>query len=321
MSHVTVSRILTGKAHLHNAKTVERVQQVAREMGYRPNVLAQSMQTGKTRMIGVVMREAHGSWFSEIQNGIHQELIGAGYLPLTLTLYSTGPDGRELLDHMLNRRVEGVILWEATEQMVADVTAARVPLATLDAPNACAADFDFVGTDDRLGVELAARHLLELGHRRFASETYENLPTAIDRRDAFAAAVARVPGTSCVACTCPPVRERLTSSIEAALTAEERPTAIFAGSDRIALAVYEVADALGMRVPDDLSVVGYADLDFASLVKPPLTTVRQDPEEIGRRAAALLLDRVEGRVTDSKPRRIRLEPELMVRGSTAPPSA
>lgn len=318
VSHVTVSRILGGKACLHNVKTVKRIHQVAREMGYRPNILAQSMQTGKTRMVGVVMREAHGSWFSEIQNGIHQELIDAEYLPLTLTLHPDGPPGSELLDHMLNRRVEGVILWEATEEMVADVVTAGVPLATLDTPNECAAEFDFVGTDERTGAELAAQHLLELGHRRFATETYEGLTTATERCHAFAASVAQIPGTSCTACTCPyTAKDKLKSSIGKALTSQERPTAIFAGSDKIAVAVYEVAATLGISIPRDLSVVGYANLDFAALVSPPLTTIRQDPQEIGKRAASLLLDRIEGSVIDCRPRRIRLEPDLVVRGSTA----
>ena len=103
------------------------------------------------------------------------------------------------------------------------------------------------------------------------------------------------------------------------LSQEPRPTAVFAVTDHEALFLYEAAAELGLRIPEDVSVVGFADLDFAASLQPPLTTVRQQPKEIGRRAAQLILDRLDGDFKDSSPTTVRVGAELIVRGSTAPP--
>jgi DNA-binding LacI/PurR family transcriptional regulator len=108
---------------------------------------------------------------------------------------------------------------------------------------------------------------------------------------------------------------RLTNQL---LDAKPRPTAIFLAQDHLAAGVYAAANGRGLRVPEDLSVVGFADLAHAAWMQPPLTTVRQDPEAIGRRAASLLVRRLEGTTTEDTTR-VRLAPDLVVRASSAPP--
>ena len=318
VSHMTVSRILSGKAELHSAKTVERVRKAAAEMGYRPNLVAQSMQTGHTRMIGVILRASHGSWFSDLQCGIHDHLVARGYLPITLEMSSDAERNAELLQHMLGRRVEGLVLWHFSDTVMEESLLADLPVVMIDTPDPRGESFDFVGTDDVLGGRLAADHLLELGHRHAATVSFEMLSTMRDRSGAFSGAMRAADGGTCRDVTLRDHGDQAVSaSIRELLSDASIPTAIFAGSDRIAWLAIREAKAMGLSVPDDLSVVGYADLDFAEMITPPLTTIRQAPAGIGGQAADLLLDRVESGEAAGEPQRILLKPELVVRESTA----
>jgi LacI family transcriptional regulator, galactose operon repressor len=103
------------------------------------------------------------------------------------------------------------------------------------------------------------------------------------------------------------------------LTSDLKPTAVFAVSDHEAMFIYQAATELGMKIPDDLSVIGFADLDFAASLDPPLTTMRQKPQQIGRLAAKLIMDRIDGTMSDTDPTTIKVDAELIVRGSTAAP--
>ncbi|HEX6961945.1 MAG TPA: substrate-binding domain-containing protein, partial [Lacipirellula sp.] len=105
------------------------------------------------------------------------------------------------------------------------------------------------------------------------------------------------------------------------LTQDPRPTAVFAVTDHEALFLYEAAAALGLKIPQDVSIVGFADLDFAATLRPPLTTMRQRPREIGRRAAQQILDRLDGDAADDPPSVIKVGADLILRKSTAPPSS
>lgn len=319
VSHMTVSRILTGKADLHSPKTVALVRKVADEMGYRPNLVAQSMQTGHTRMIGVVLRSSHGSWFSDIQCGIHDRLVERGYLPLTLEMSGDREQNAKRLNHMLDRRVEGLILWYGGEDVLEESLRAKLPVVTIDTPPPETAQLDFVGTDDTLGGRLAAEHLLDLGHRRVAAIAFEELPTMRERREAFRAAVESVESAGCqeVAVTGHD-NDVARGLIKELLSQDSRPTAVFAATDKLAWLVISEAHAMGLSVPEDLSVVGYADLDFAEMITPALTTVRQAPTEIGQRASDLLLNRIEAKDEPERPEYVLLKPELVVRQSTAP---
>jgi len=321
VSHMTVSRILTGKADLHSTETVARVRKAAAEMGYRPNVLAQSMQSGRTRMIGVVVRASHGSWFSDLQGGIHDHLVARGYLPLTLEMSDDSARNMNLLHHMLGRRVEGLVLWHFCEDVMKESVRAGLPVVMVDTPHPRGKRFDFVGTDDALGGRLAAEHLLGLGHRRVAVVSFKNLSTMRSRRTAFSDAIRGVSGAGCRNVTLADQGdEGMRTAIRKVLSARTPPTAVFAGADRIAWMVMREARVMGLNVPEALSVVGYADLDFAEMITPPLTTIRQSPRQIGSRAADLLLDRIETGTPIGDPREVLLKPTLVIRESTAPPS-
>jgi LacI family transcriptional regulator len=180
-------------------------------------------------------------------------------------------------------------------------------------------DLDFIGTDDTQGGRLAAEHLLGLGHRRLAHLAAPPADsTARNRKAGFDAAVSKVVGARAKTVDeeswlVDPV------AVRELLMHPDRPTAIFCDSDMMVLSVYTAARQTALRIPEDLSVVGFADLHFSASLYPGLTTVRQHPREIGRRAARLALDRIEGRCDSDDPVVVRLEPELIERGSTDEP--
>jgi len=175
---------------------------------------------------------------------------------------------------------------------------------------------DHVGTDEELGGRLVAEHLLALGHRKFAHLTWPNWPGSVARRrEAFVKAVEKGGGECKIY---EGVREQQSNLARELLKPAGRPTAVFAATDLMAMKVYAAAAEYGLKIPDDLSVVGYADFPFAEDLVPALTTVRQDPYQIGCVAAQILLDRILERTDSAEPRKIRLKPEPIIRKSTGP---
>jgi LacI family transcriptional regulator len=195
----------------------------------------------------------------------------------------------------------------------------RVPVAVIDHYSTVA---DSVETDEEQAATVVAEHLLKLGHRRIACISSREAPSqtwAVRRRGSFEQAVKK--------CADAEVRswrlnEQGSNGLEIAreiLTSDLKPTAAFAVSDHEAMFIYQAAAELSMKIPRDLSVVGFADLDFAASLDPPLTTMRQKPQQIGRLAAKLIMDRIDGSMSDSDPTTIKVDAELIVRGSTAAP--
>jgi len=184
---------------------------------------------------------------------------------------------------------------------------------------------DSVETDEEQATAVVAKHLLDLGHRRIACLSSRETPTqtwAVKRRTCFEQAVAKCPGARVKSWR---LNEQGTNGLEIArelLRDELAPTAVFAVSDHEANFVHRAAAELGRRIPEDLSLVGFADLDFAATMDPPLTTMRQKPYQIGLLAAELIMDRIAGEIDDAEdPTTIKVDAELVVRESTAPPPA
>jgi LacI family transcriptional regulator len=320
VSVITASRAICGRGNVA-AATRERVLAVAKRLKYRPNRLASAVLGGRSKTVGVMV--PIGSWFqAQIIRGIHDTLSEHAYLPI-VHFHGNGPgairDGDELtfLHRLIEHRVDGLIFFPSdesvTQNYLEEVWERGLPLVAVDRRLA-RTNADFSGTDDKAGGRMVAEWLVSLGHRRIAHITGEPwVSTYVDRRRGFEEIIRAEAGLSyrCVECAksdCEAVARDI-------LTAPDRPTAIFAASDRMATHVYAAADAAGLRIGSDLSVVGFADLIEAGELRPRLTTVRQNAVEIGANAARLLLDRLESRSPTGKPRTIRLMPELVIRDS------
>lgn len=325
VSKMTVSRALRGEGVVAPA-TLARVRQVAKRLKYRPNRLMRAVHTGRSRTVGVMI-DPWTSFHSGVLEGIHEALAAHDCLPilhyprLSVDVDLGKRDQREqaYLHRLLDQRVDGIIFWPTDETVpdlyLQEVWDRGVPLVAVDRQMP-ATHADFSGTDDVAGGRLAAEHLLGLGHRRLAFIGEAKLATFADRQRAFEARVGEERGASCAVRMC-----RHSDSLKVAhelLALRQRPTAIFCATDWMAHGVYVAAAARNLAIGSDLSVVGFADLREASMLIPPLTTIRQDSQAIGRAAVDLLMDRIEGRVKSTRPRAVRQQPSLVVRKSTGP---
>jgi LacI family transcriptional regulator len=328
VSVATVSRILNrGEGDLFAPETVKRVFETAEKMAYRPNLLMRAVLTGRTKTIGVLVPNKD-RFYTDIIRGIHDKLIEQDYA-LMLSWNDEDmpmPDSQRELDlihRMIDRRVDGIIL-RPTHDNVSDmyfneVWERDIPLVTVDR-DLSSVHCDFAGTDDVAGGRVAAEHLLELGHRRLGHlAAPASVSTGRDRRQGFEQAIAEFDEEAHCLTIGTKGFHRVYSEAMKLLAITPRVTAVFCASDRAAMEVYKAAADSGLRIPEDLSVVGFADLPVAEMLKPGLTTIRQLPEQIGAEAARLLLARLEGELTEEEPCKTRLIPELILRESTASP--
>jgi LacI family transcriptional regulator len=333
VSLAAASRILRGDRERFGEETCRRVLEASRQLGWRRNLLVSGMQTGRTQTIGVMIPPYDSFWVS-VLSGIHDTLGASDYLPITVWIGSLGDmphfekdeaDGLRQINRLLDRRVDGLIMWPpfslAYYHHFPEFVERRVPVAVIDHYSTVA---DSVETDEVQATAVVADHLLGLGHRRIACLSSRETPSqtwAVRRRSSFEEAIRRFPNATVKSWRLNPQGTNGREVARQLLTDELRPTAVFAASDHEAAFVHDAAVERGMKIPDDLSIVGFADLDFAATMDPPLTTMRQKPHEIGRLAAKLIMDRIDGLVADSdEPTTIKVAADLIIRSSTAPPS-
>jgi LacI family transcriptional regulator len=322
-SFQTVSRVLNGKAHLHKAATVRKIEKVAEEMGYVPNLFAKGMQSGKTYSIGLIIDPFVDHFTEEIFRGAHDELMKRNYLPILLMHRQDGQD-EQLVQRLAERRVEGLIIRpyaERMEEVSAAIEQHHLPVVSVDYALTSEKKFDFVGTADEHGGQLAAEHLLELGHRKIAC-LFTDIESLMLRKRGFEYAVSKGPeGSEMVELEGWDFEsdEVYREKIKVLLSGDDAPTAIFAGGDFMLPTIYRAAHEMDVRIPDDLSVIGFGDEDFSEYMIPPATTLHQDAYEIGIQAAQLVIDRVENKERKVPVRQLRFEPHLLTRESTTPP--
>ncbi|SDK96618.1 transcriptional regulator, LacI family [Cryobacterium psychrotolerans] len=317
VSHQTVSRVLNNHPSI-KASTKARVLQVMEELQYRPNRAARALSRGRSRTIGILSASSDqygpASSIAAIQNAARE----AGYYVNTANLASGDRASiEEALNHLMLQAVEGIVVI-APQVRVFDVLAQLsidVPYVTLQSTGRL--DDHALSVDQIAGARLATRHLIDLGHRNIyhlagpqdwieAEARMRGFLDEMGARD--------VPTTA-------PILGDWTADFGyhagRELLRVRDFTAIFSSNDQMALGLIHAAREAGLDVPGDLSVVGFDDIPEAAHFWPPLTTVRQDFPELGRRCIALLLRSLGGEA-EGYPGTI--VPELIVRASTAPPS-
>src|SRR5262245_52845645 len=308
VSLAAASRILRGDRERFGEETCRRVLEASRELGWRRNLLVNGMQTGRTRTVGVMIPPFDSFWVS-VLSGIHDTLSSSDYLPITIWTGNLSQmpffekdevEGLQVINRLLDRRVDGLIMWppfsEAYYHHFPEFVERRVPVAVIDHYSTVA---DSVETDEEQAARVVADHLLGLGHRRIACLSSRETPAqtwALRRRGSFEEAIKRHKGATIKSWKLNPLGSNGLEIAREILRDDLRPTAVFAVSDHEAMFVHQAAGELGLKVPRDLSIVGFADLDFAATMEPPLTTMRQKPYKIGSLAARLILDRIDGDV-------------------------
>jgi DNA-binding LacI/PurR family transcriptional regulator len=323
VSVATASRALNGK-QVVNTQTRDRILAVMEELGFKPSPAARRLSLGRTLTVGVVVSFLTRPQAAERLRGVDAVLTDSEF---DLVIYNV--ESVQKRDHYLgslagSQRTDGLVVMSLPPpaEAVPALGHAPVPVVFIDVHTPSVAQIPRVIGDDGAGGALAARHLLGLGHRRIAFigdalESPFGFTSSRDREKGLATELAAagidIPhewiGHGAHG------RYEARELARRMLTADWRPTAIFAASDTQALGVIAAARELGLHVPDDLSVVGYDDIEAADYVG--LTTVRQQLFESGRRGAEMLLAEIEHR--SEQPPVARLTPDLVVRATTAPP--
>lgn len=305
-----------------NAATVARVLAAAEALGYRPNALAQGLKGNRTMTVGMLVPDLTNPLFPPIVRGIEDRLTAAGSTLLVANTDNDVVKERAILDVMARRRVDGLILATALRQhaLLEEMVRQGYPVVlvnrTADHP-----PLPSVGGDDHVGIGLALRHLVGLGHTRIAHIAGpRHVSTGLTRHQSFLtwmdAVELPVDPELIVYCSWF-TQQAGAEAFRELLSREVDFTAVVAANDLVALGCYDVAAEQGIAIPTDVSVVGYNDMPFTDRFDPPLTSVRIPHYDIGVRAAELMLDQIED--PGGPGMSLRLPPELRVRGSTGPP--
>ncbi|MFJ9723904.1 LacI family DNA-binding transcriptional regulator [Streptomyces sp. NPDC101209] len=317
VSKSLVSLVLRGSEQVRPEKR-EAVLRAVRQLGYRPNAAARSLSEQRTRTVGVLLDDLRNPWFVELLDGLNSLLHAAGLHMLLADARLNRRTGQDLTGPFLDLGVDGLVVVGTLPDLAAlGAVAERIPVVVAGAREAAPAGVDVVAGDDELGARLVTEHLIGLGHRRIAHIAGYGAVGGLRRRS-FEAAM-REHGLADLAVVEPSdmTEEGGYRTTVRLLSRPERPTAVFAVNDIASVGALSAAEELGLRVPHDVSVVGYDNTSISRLRHVWLTTVDGAGHEVGRRAARCLLDRFE---RPGGAGRLHLAaPALEIRGTTAAP--
>lgn len=314
----SVSHVLNSTRHVSD-EVRQRIEDAMRDLAYVPSAVARSLRHNTTHTVGIMLPNNSNPYFAELIHSIEDRCYKAGY---NVVLCNSDDDPVKqgvYLRVLMEKRVDGLIVMSSgdTPDLPGLLSGLKVPLVLVDRQWA-SLECDTVSSDHRMGGYLATQHLIELGHRRIACITGpqhlapSRLRTA-GWREALLAAGLDTEELAIGDFTSQGGHDVTMRLLQSA----KRPQAIFACNDLMAIGALCAAHALGLSVPEDLSVVGFDDIELAAFMSPPLTTVAQPKIRIGEVATELLFERLNQ--VRTTPCKIALQPSLCVRASSAPP--
>jgi len=316
----TASRALNPEtAGMISPDVVARIAEAASRLGYRRDLLAASLRTSRTRLVGTLVPDLANPVFAPILAGVEAALAERRYAVLVAHARND-ESGLELVDGLVARRVEGLILAtaHARDPVLARCIELGLPTVLVNRADP-EGRLSAVTPDDREGMRLAVRRLVDLGHRCIGHIAGpQDVSTGLLRAEGFRSAMAEAgltPGPVVQADAY--TREAGEAAAERLLARQGGLTAIAAANDLLALGALRALAARGLSCPEDISITGHNDMPLVDMVQPPLTTIRIFHDRIGREGARLLLDRIAR--PDAPPVQIRTSPELIVRASSAAP--
>lgn len=324
VSQSTVSRVLNNKStHLISQQTIEAVRAAAAELGYRPNPIARALRLQRTHLLGLIVREIADPFFAEFIDELSKQAHVLGYQVLLGHAHGDAQEGLAVTELFSDQHCDGILVLgdlrddeAALQEMLRDH-----PAVVALCRGSARAAIPTINTNNSQGMRLVLDHLVGLGHRRLAFLDGGWLGDIRERRETFAAILAdynlELPDAW--------VQAEVNNSeggyraMQAVLALPERPTAVIASDDLMAIGALRAVTDAGLQVPRDISLVGFDDIIISRYLSPALTTVRQPVKEMCREALRIMLEMVNGQ--DVAENLVQLSPKLIVRESTGPPPA
>lgn len=329
VSRATVSYVINGQTNGKvsiSQETVDRVLQAVVDLGYEPDAGAQALRTGTTKTIGLIIPDLHNPHFWENADGVEQAARAAGYRLLLSSTDLNAQYGEEIFKDLSGRRIDALILIGVAVDQSPEAQATLTRSISRNLPIVEVSDrvradsmVDSIVSDYRSATMEAMAHLFSLGHQRIGLVYgVATADLAVDRLEPYREAIAShgLPVDDELIVNCGPNLEDGYQAALRLLQLEHPPTAIVAINDLLAHSVLRAAGDLGLRVPQDFSLVGFDDIPAARYLVPRLTTVSKDAVRAGREAVCLALSRIED---PSRPSRVvRIPSQFVVRESTGP---
>ena len=320
VSHTTVSRALNNKSRIRN-ETKEKILCLARELNYRPNFIARSLVMKRTKTLGLVITTITNPFYTELAQGIETTAIGLGYNIILCSTHNDLSIEKKYVDMLRSKGVDGIIFTSAHmgDPNIAELAEEGFPIILVNRRTyhpIVKEKVDYVGVDNLLGGFLAVEHLVRLGHERIgviggsseSSVGFERLEGGKRALEAYHLESKRdhfLEGDF--------LKESGYQGGKRFLKMTEPPTAIFTTNDYMALGAYQAISEEGVRVPEEIALIGFNDIEFTAMKGIELTTIGQKKFEMGALAVKILVEKIEGNEVKPLTKEILLKPELIIR--------
>jgi LacI family transcriptional regulator len=320
VSITTVSKVLNNRNDIGHATRARVLAKVA-ELGYQPNAVARSLTLRRTHTLGVVIPDLMHSFFVEIVAGLESIARTRGFGLLLCSSNEDPQREREEIDMLRQRQVDGIVLASTNAagntDLLQRLAAVNIGLVMIDRDDHPDVRCDRVVTDDEMVGRLATTHLIEQGRRAVAHIAGPSIVHAKRRADGYKVALKShgVRGRAEWIARGGFMEADGYRAMKKLLSLKPRPDGVFAANDPAAIGAMKAIWSAGLRVPEDIAIVGAGDIALGDLLRVPLTTVSWSREELGKRAAELILDRL-GPTPADKFRRVVIPPQLVVRRSS-----
>ncbi len=320
VSHTTVSRALNNKSRIRN-ETKEKILSIARELNYRPNFIARSLVMKRTKTLGLVITTIANPFYTELAQGIETTVRGLGYNIILCSTHNDISIEKQYIEMLRSKGVDGIIFTSAHmgDPNIGELAEEGFPIILVNRRTyhpIVKEKVDYVGVDNLLGGFLAVEHLIKLSHKRIgviggSSESSVGFERLEGGRKALATYGLEEKGDYFLEGDF--LRESGYQGGKRFLKMAEPPTAIFATNDYMALGAYQAISEEGVRIPEEMALVGFNDIEFSAMKGIELTTIGQKKYEMGAIAVKTLVEKIEGSETKPLTKEIILKPELIIR--------
>lgn len=320
VSIATVSNVLNNTRHV-SEKLKKKVYDAVQEMNYTPNYWAQSIRKQSGNTLGMIIPNIGNDFYSEVVRGVQDTAFSAGYSVILCNTENNPERWNIYADMLYSKRFDGVVMtgaWLQTQEARDFMIKKGIPIAMINFETE-AESIDIVGTSRYLGGVRAAEYLLSLGHREiavFEGRKLYKVPAVFDVIQGVKDALAQENLSPFAHLVCTEFSmESGYHAMQQLFSTKQLPSTIFCENDLIALGAIRAMKDAGLRIPEDMSIMGFDDIEFAKYAVPNLTSVRVERYRLGQLAVEMILDRIQNPAIEKK--RMILVPEIIIRESTA----